>query len=91
MMKMRHGKEIKMWKRYRFKTKAVDDYRPLKFNPKYPWWCTGHGDNHVTIVAYLPIAEDLLVYWDDAYSVSSTVETELVFTDRFPKPKYFEE
>ena len=29
-----------MWKRYRFYTHAIEDYRPLIFNPKYPWWCS---------------------------------------------------
>lgn len=28
--------------KYRFKTYS-EDYRPLIFNPKYPYWCTGHG------------------------------------------------
>jgi hypothetical protein len=82
-----------MWKRYRFCTKAVADYRPLVFNPKYPWWCTGEaGDgSHVTIVAYLPPDEDLLEYWDDAFDVDYQERDEITFTSRFPKPKYFEE
>lgn len=79
-----------MWKRYRFKTKAVDDCRPLVFNPKYPWWETGQGEDYVTIVAYLPEGEDLLEYWDDAYDIDSTTEDKITFTDRFPKPNYFE-
>ena len=81
-----------MWKRYRFVTKAVNDYRPLIFNPKYPWWCTGEsGDgNCVTIVAYLPPDEDLLKYWDDAADIDFQERDEITFTSRFPKPDYFE-
>jgi len=80
-----------MWKRYRFRTKALDDYRPLIFNPKYPWWCSGTGEDHAVIIAYLPADEDLLKYWDDAYDVDVEDREEIVFTSRFPKPSYFEE
>ena len=48
-----------MWRRYRFKTKSIDDYRPLVFNPKYPWWCSGEGNDYVNIIAYLPAGEKL--------------------------------
>jgi hypothetical protein len=82
--------EILMWRRYRFHTKSLEDYRPLIFNPDYPWWCSGGMDNsHVTIVAYLPSDEDLLKYWDDAYNIEFTEEPEVGFTTRFPKPDYF--
>jgi len=80
---------MKLWRRYRFFTKSIDDYRPLVFNPKYPWWCSGTGDDNATIVAYLPHDEDLLKYWDDAYDIDYTEEDEIVFTDRFRKPYYF--
>jgi hypothetical protein len=80
-----------MWKRYRFKTYAVDDYRPLIFNPKYPWWCSGEGEDHAVIIAYLPEDEDLLKYWDDAFDVEFTEEQEITFSGRFPRPDYFEE
>lgn len=80
-----------IWYRYRFITKAIDDYRPLVFNPAYPWWCTGYGDCYVTIVAWLPSTEDLLKYWDDADDVDYTEHNEIVFNDRFPKPEYYKE
>lgn len=77
------------WIRYRFKTNSVGDYRPISFNPKYPWWCSGEGEDYVTIVAYLAAAEDLNNYWDDAYDVESDECEKITFTDRFPKPVYF--
>jgi hypothetical protein len=88
------------WIRYRFKTKSVDDYRPLIFNPKYPWWCSGYGlggtldepeYESAVIIAYLPIDEDLNKYWDDAFDIEFTVHGKIEFSDRFPKPKYFVE
>lgn len=81
------------WIRYRFYTKSVGDYRPLVFNPKYPWWCTGFGgegdDEFAVIVVYLPEEEDLLKYWDDAYMISSDEEVDITFTDRFQKPDWY--
>lgn len=85
----------KQWRRYRFCTYAVEDSRPLIFNPCYPWWCSGYGgegnSSYATIVAYLPKDENLKTYWDDAFSITYTDEEEIVFTDRFPKPDYFQE
>jgi hypothetical protein len=45
----------------------------------------------VTIIAFLPSSEDLFTYWDDAYDIDFTEESEIVFTDRFPKPDDFVE
>ena len=79
-------------KRYRFKTHAVDDFRPLvDMAPiNMPWWCTGSaGDGRsVTIVCYLPEDEDLYKYWDDAYQIEAEDADEILYTDRFPKPDW---
>lgn len=79
------------WKRYRFCTGAVEDCRPLIFNPAYPWWCSGYaGDGSYTIiVAYLPANEVLERYWDDAFDVDYTYEETITFSDRFPQPEYY--
>lgn len=82
---------IMIWRRYRFTTRFVDDYRPLIFNPKYPFWCSGYGDETATIIAWLPADEDLLKYWDDADDIDYTEHSEIKFSDRFPRPSYFEE
>lgn len=79
-----------MW--YRFKTKSVDDYRPLidMAEIQMPWWCTGSAmdDSYVTIVCFLPKGEDLLKYWDDAYDIDSDERTGITYTDRFQKPDW---
>lgn len=79
--------------RYRFKTKSVKDYRPLVFNPNYPWWCSGFAgdDSYATIVCYLPETEDLLKYWDDAFDIDCERNAAIQFTSRFPKPKWYKE
>lgn len=82
------------WKRYRFKTFATEDNRPLIFNKNYPWWCSGYGENQTgdfaVIIAYLPSDEDLLKYWDDAFDIEFTEEDEITFTKRFSASNYFE-
>lgn len=78
------------WIRYRFKTQSIKDYRPLIFNPKYPWWCSGESDEDVTIVAFLPRSEDLSIYWDDAFDIDFTEHEEITFSGRFTKPDYFD-
>ena len=80
---------MKNWKRYRFSTKSVEDYRPLKFNPSFPWWCSGFGDDYAVIIAYLPANENLKEYWDDAFDIDFTEEEQIIFYDRFPKPDYY--
>jgi len=77
------------WRRYRLYTKSIDDYHPIIFNPKYPWWCSGFGEDYAVIVAYLPEDEELSKYWDDAYNIDFTEHDEIKFTDRFPKPDYY--
>lgn len=80
-----------MWKRYRFITYSIQDYRPIVFNPQYPWWCTGYSTDgkSVTIVAYLPKDENLYKYWDDADKVDVEHRNEIVFSSRFPMPPFY--
>lgn len=79
-----------MW--YRFKTKAVEDYRPLvdMKEIQMPWWCTGFAadDSYAIIVCYLPRYEELEKYWDDAYDIEFKRVSEIVYTDRFRKPEW---
>lgn len=79
---------------YRFKTKAVDDFRPLvDMKPiGMPWWYTGFaGDySYAIIVCYLPKGEDLYKYWDDAYSIEKEEVSEIKYTSRFQKPKWLD-
>lgn len=76
--------------RYRFKTRAVDDYRPLRDMAKIqmPWWCSGQGFDYVIIVCYLPKGEDLFKYWDDAFDINQEEKDEIAYTDRFIKPSW---
>lgn len=85
------------WIRYRFKTKSVADWRPLVYDPRFPSWCSGYGGEEedgsafAVIVMYLPASEDLMKYYDDAFDVEGEERDSITFTDRFPRPKSFEE
>jgi len=76
------------WIRHRFYTRS-SDYRPILFNPAYPWWCSGLADEAAIIIAYLPANEPVLKYWPEAESIDSE-QRDLFFTDRFPQPDYYD-
>lgn len=77
------------WIRARFKANA-DDYRPVAFPPPGPYWCTGFGDNHSIVVAYVKSEEQIAEFWPEAEDIDVHEEnTELVFTDRFPRPEWW--
>lgn len=83
--------------RYRFKTRSVEDFRPLvDMAPiQMPWWCSGsgmrHGEPFCTIICYLPDHEDLFKYWDDAFDIEKEYPDKIIYTDRFPKPEWIKE
>ena len=76
--------------KYRFKTKAIEDYRPLKDmkDIQCPWWCSGEGTDDAIIICYLPKDIDLIEYLDDAYDIDKTETDEITYTDRFKKTDY---
>lgn len=80
---------------YRFKTASVDDYRPQVDMKEIgmPWWCTGWASDgsYAIIVCYLPEDEALSKYWSDAYDIDMEYRKEIIYTERFPKPKWLEE
>lgn len=82
--------------RYRFKTRSVDDPRPLKpLKPlNVPFWISGYEQDpdftlkSAIIVCYLPHGTDLHEFWDDAYDVASCDCDEIAYSTRFPKPDW---
>lgn len=78
------------WRRYRFHANE-DDPRPVKFPPPGPWWCSGSGDGYSIVICYLPPKVKLTTYWPEAKKVDYTEETELSFSDRFPKPVWWKD
>lgn len=78
--------------RYRFKTKSIDDPRPLKDLKEIgmPYWVSGYTGDMLAaiIICYLPVGVDLKEYWDDAFEIETNDCNEIVYTDRFPKPTW---
>jgi hypothetical protein len=83
-----HVKSSK-WIRWRFETKSLKDYRPVIWNPGYPWWCSGFNDVTATIIVWLPNGEKVRKYWPDAKSMEAEGFAKIKFWDRFPMPKSF--
>lgn len=81
-----------MWNRHRFICTGGDP-RPIKFPPPGPFWCTGYrGEdlNQAVVVAYLPEGVGVLSLWPDAIDTDTEQREELTFTDRFPKPSWWD-
>ena len=76
--------------KYRFKTKSLEDYRPLKDMKEIQclWWCSGEGIDYAIIICYLPVGTDLFEYWDDAYDIDVEHKDKITYTDRFKKPEW---
>jgi hypothetical protein len=78
------------WVRHRFKANG-DDYRPVKFPPPGPYWCSGYDcAQSAVLIAYLPAGVSVHDYWPEAHDFSfSEPAEEVVFTDRFRKPEWW--
>lgn len=84
---------MKKYIKYRFKTNAIEDYRPLIDMKEIncPWWCSGECADYAIIICYLPVGEDLFKYWDDAYDIDEEEVDNITYTDRFKKPDWIKE
>lgn len=80
--------------RTRFYIKKSDcdnDYRPVKWPIKYPYWCSGESDDSFILVAYAEDEDSIKELWPEAYDINVLEkDTEVKFTLRFPKPKWYE-
>lgn len=74
--------------RARFKAN-FEDYRPVNWPVKHPYWCTGYGDGYATVVAYADNEEEILKNWPEAEDIDSEEAEDYLFNDRFPKPDWF--
>ena len=77
------------WKRYRFMSDA-DDYRPVKFPPPGPYWCSGYdSEDRYVMIVYLPQGVKLLEYWPEAIEIEENDAYRPQFTSRFPRPEWY--
>jgi len=76
--------------RVRFHANA-DDYRPVKWPVKYPFWCTGYGDDYSIVIAYVDKVEDIHELWPEATNLDVEESDQITFSSRFPKPDWYNE
>jgi hypothetical protein len=75
--------------RVRFKT-GPQDYRPAKFPPPHPYWCTGYmGDGAAVIIGYADDIRQVYEYWPDAEDIDTEEVQSYFFSGRFPRPAWF--
>lgn len=74
--------------RARFKANE-DDYRPVQWPVKHPFWCTGFGDGFSVVVAYADDEDEILRNWPEADEIDSEEVKSYSFSNRFPKPQWF--
>lgn len=71
-----------------------EDYRPVSWPIKHPYWCTGSGEDSDgdfwTIVAYADSEEEILSLWPEACEIDAEERDEYTFTSRFPRPDWLE-
>ena len=80
--------------RARFYIKKNDcnnDYRPVKWPIKYPYWCTGESFDCFIIVAYADNVGQIMELWPEACFIEPKEVDVIEFTSRFPKPKWYNE
>jgi len=78
-----------MWLRCRFEAN-LEDPRPVEFPPPGPYWITGYGDDYSTVVAYVREREQVREYWPEAEHISQQQQEEIVFTERFAEPEWWD-
>lgn len=65
-----------------------EDYRPVKWPVKHPFWCTGYGDGYSIVVAYADTVEEIMENWPEATELDLEECSGYTFTSRFPKPAW---
>ena len=67
----------------------LDDYRPVNWPVKHPYWCTGYSPTHAIVISYADDETYIKKNWPEASELDSVEVTDYIFTDRFPKPDWF--
>ena len=71
--------------------KVKNDYRPVVWPIKLPYWCSGESSEDFILVAYVDTIDDLMKQWPEAHDIESEEVDCVEFTSRFPKPEWYKE
>ena len=70
-----------------------EDSRPVNWPVKHPFWETGYAadESYAIVVSYADDLNYIKTNWPEAAEIEVLEENTLYrFTDRFPKPSWFE-
>ncbi|MNI80239.1 hypothetical protein D3C73_1367540 [compost metagenome] len=68
-----------------------DDYRSINWPVKYPYWCSGYGEDYSIVVAFAEDEAEILRNWPEATHIDIQEVDGVTFSGRFPKPDWYEE
>lgn len=68
-----------------------DDFRPINWPVKHPFWCTGYGDDHSIVVSYADSEQYIYDNWPEAENLDIQEVDAYEFSDRFPRPTWLKE
>lgn len=78
--------------RFNIKHKDCDnDFRPVKWPIKYPYWCTGESSEAFVIVAYADNVGEIRELWPEAYNIEAEEVRQIEFSSRLPRPEWYKE
>lgn len=81
-----------IWCRFYINIKEVkEDYRPVIWPIKYPYWLSGESETAYIICAYADSEEDIYKQWPEAYDLDTEEVKSIEFSERFPKPDWYRE
>jgi len=66
-----------------------EDYRPINWPVKHPYWCSGYGDDYSIIISYADDEQYIFDNWPEAKNLDVEEVGGYSFSDRFPKPNWF--
>lgn len=66
-----------------------EDYRPVVWPVKHPYWCSGSGDGYSILVAYAESLDEIYRLWPEATEIDIMEYTDkYTFTSRFQRPEW---
>lgn len=81
-----------LWCRFYVNIEEVkEDYRPVVWPIKYPYWCSGETEKDFILVAYVESLDELYKQWPEAKNIDSEEVKKIEFSSRFPKPDWYTE
>lgn len=68
-----------------------NDYHPVVWPIKHPYWCTGENESSFVLVTYVDSEEELYKQWPEAYDLDIEEVEKIEFNGRFKKPEWYKE